>query len=120
MSKPTAVLIASDKPSRYSNVAVKRLLDKGITVYPLGYREGTVHGLDIITGFPPLPDVHTVTLYLAPERQPEHYEYILSLHPERLIFNPGTENLELQKLAEENGIKTMIACTLVMLSVGAY
>jgi len=120
MSKPTAVLVASPKPGRYSNIAVKRLLDHGDTVYPLGFKSGTVHGLDIITGFPPLPDVHTVTLYLRPERQPGLYDYILSLHPKRLIFNPGTENLALQQLAEEQGIETVIGCTLVMLSVGAY
>jgi predicted CoA-binding protein len=114
------VIGTSPKAGRYSNMAVRRLLDNGITVYPLGHIPGTVHDLDIITDFPPLADVHTVTLYINPARQADHYRYILSLGPQRLIFNPGTENLELQRLAEEKGIRTVIGCTLVMLSVGTY
>jgi len=69
----------------------------------------------------PLPEgIDTVTLYLGPERQREYYDYILSLKPKRIIFNPGTENDELAALAEANGIETVEACTLVMLSIGNY
>jgi hypothetical protein len=46
----------------------------------------------------------------------KYYEYILSVHPQRIIFNPGTENEELSLLAEKKGIKTLEACTLVLLS----
>jgi len=42
------------------------------------------------------------------------------LSPKRIIFNPGTENQELKKLAEAQGIECLEACTLVMLSVGVY
>jgi predicted CoA-binding protein len=65
-------------------------------------------------------DIDTITLYLGPERQREYYDYILSLKPKRIIFNPGTENDELAALAETNGIETVEACTLVMLSIGNY
>jgi predicted CoA-binding protein len=65
-------------------------------------------------------DVDTVTLYLNPDHQKMYYDYILSLHPKRIIFNPGTENDELASLAARNGIKTMEACTLVMLATGQY
>ena len=86
----------------------------------MGYRRDTIGDLEIVTDFPAVEDVHTVTLYLNPQRQAEHYDYILSLQPSRLIFNPGTENLEFQRLAEERGIETVVACTLVMLSTGQY
>ena len=68
----------------------------------------------------PVTDVDTVTLYLNPTHQREYYDYILSLNPKRIIFNPGTENDELVKLAKEQNIETSEACTLVLLSTGQY
>jgi hypothetical protein len=64
--------------------------------------------------------VDTVTLYLGPDRHPEYYDYILSLHPKRVIFNPGTENPELASILTEKGIEATEACTLVLLSIGQY
>jgi hypothetical protein len=61
-----------------------------------------------------------VTLYLSPRLQKEYYDYILSLHPRRIIFNPGTENPELEDLAQAHGIEPLEACTLVLLSTGQY
>lgn len=118
--KPTAVLVASPHAGRYSNLAVLRLRANGHPVYALGFTDGRIGDTDIITGFPEVGPVHTITLYLNPQRQKAHYAYILALKPQRLIFNPGTENLELQRLAEENGIETVVACTLVMLASGVY
>jgi predicted CoA-binding protein len=64
--------------------------------------------------------VDTVSLYLKPFRQKEYYDYILSLKPRRIIFNPGTENPELKELAEKQGIKIEEACTLVLLSTDQF
>jgi uncharacterized protein len=50
----------------------------------------------------------------------QYYDYILSLKPKRVIFNPGTENSELENLLKQSNIEPIIACTLVMLSVGNY
>jgi hypothetical protein len=60
----------------------------------------------------------TVTLFLNPERQKKYYEYILSLNPKRIIFNPGTENPELAFLAEENNIQVITGCTIAMITAG--
>jgi hypothetical protein len=57
---------------------------------------------------------------MNPTNQKPYYDYILSLNPKRIIFNPGTENYELEKMAEEKGIEPVEACTLVMLSIGQY
>ena len=61
-------------------------------------------------------NIDTVTLYLNPKRQEEYYDYIISLQPRRVIFNPGTENMEFIKLLKNNQIESEIACTLVLLS----
>ena len=65
-------------------------------------------------------DVDTITLYLNPKRQEEFYDYIVGLKPNRVIFNPGTENTELMEILEENNIESEIACTLVLLSINQY
>jgi predicted CoA-binding protein len=118
--KKTLVLGASDNPARYSYQAVHRLQRHGHEVVPVGIRKGQVGGLDILTDRPLAEAVDTVTLYVGPQNQPAWYDYILDLQPKRIIFNPGTENPELERLAQERGIRTEEACTLVMLSVGQY
>ena len=67
-----------------------------------------------------IEDVDTLTLYLNPTVQKEYYDYILKINPKRIIFNPGTENIELVNLAKQNGIEVEIACTLVLLSINQY
>ena len=118
--KKTLVLGASTNPIRYSNAAVQRLAQDGFEVVPVGVREGEISGVAIEQGKPALEDIHTITLYLNPQRQQEYYDYILSLNPKRIIFNPGTENPELIRLAREKGIEVEMGCTLVMLAVGQY
>lgn len=120
MSKKTLVLGASLKPERYSNIATNRLLRHGHEVVPVGLRDGFIQEAKILTGKPKVEEIDTVTLYMNPKRQEDYYDYILGLKPKRIIFNPGTENMELISLAKEQGIETEIACTLVMLSVGNY
>ena len=119
-NKTTVVIGASPDESRYSNKATKSLLAHGHKVYPVGLRAGKIQDLDILTGQPSLEDIDTVTLYVGPIHQPAWYDYIMSLHPKRLVFNPGTENPELEDLARQNGIEPVEACTLVMLSIGNY
>ncbi|MBK9732735.1 MAG: CoA-binding protein [Chitinophagaceae bacterium] len=120
VKKFTVVLGASTNPSRYSYLAVNKLVQYGHKVLPIGLREGMIAGAQIMTGQPMIEGIDTVTLYLNPERQQQYYKYILSLQPKRIIFNPGSENDELAKLAEENGIEATEACTLVLLSTGQY
>jgi hypothetical protein len=118
--KKTLVIGASANPERYSYLAVKRLTANQHPVVALGSRKAQVGETVVETEKLPYTDIDTVTLYLNPTRQKEYYDYILSLHPKRIIFNPGTENDELIALAEEKGIEAMEACTLVLLSTGQY
>lgn len=120
MSKRTLVLGASHSQSRYSNLAVRRLKEKGHEIFPLGDRKGKIDGLQILTETTGLENIDTVSVYLNSENQKQYYDFIMKLKPKRIIFNPGAENPELEKLAQQNGIETLEACTLVMLSTGLY
>jgi predicted CoA-binding protein len=118
--KKTLVLGASDNPSRYSFLAVERLREKGHPVVAVGKREGKIKDTPILTGEPLENDVDTITLYLNPALQVAAYDYILGLKPRRVIFNPGTENDELEEILRSKGIEPVEACTLVMLAAGLY
>src|SRR5258708_2109360 len=118
--KKTLVLGASDNPERYSYLAVNRLRKNGHPVIAIGSKKVTVADVEVDTEKKPLENVDTVTLYLNPKNQEPYYDYILSLHPHRIIFNPGAENDTLAKLAKANGIEPVEACTLVLLSTGQY
>ena len=120
MPKTTLVLGASSNPSRYSNIAINRLRRHAHPVVAIGKRTGTVADVPVETQTKPIEELDTITLYLNPTNQKPYYDYIVSLKPKRIIFNPGTENEELEELAREHGIKTMDACTLVLLSTGQY
>ena len=120
MSKKTLVLGASDNPARYSFLALQRLRNHGHPVVAIGIKATKVGDVPVETAKVPFEDVDTVTLYLNPKHQEEYYDYILSLDPKRIIFNPGTENDELVRKAKAKGIKTQEACTLVMLSTNQY
>lgn len=119
-NKPTAVIGASPNSDRYSYKATLSLQRHKHTVYPIGIKKGEINGLTLITDKPSLENIDTVTLYVGPDNQPYWTEYIISLKPKRIIFNPGTENPEFQALAESLGIEVLEACTLVMLSIGEY
>ena len=119
-AKKTLVLGASDNPVRYSYLAIDRLRQPGHPVVAIGKKRVKVNGVEVETEPTLFNQVDTVTLYLNPQHQQSYYDYILSLHPKRVIFNPGSENDELQTLLKKNNILFMEACTLVLLSTGQY
>ena len=120
VQKKTVVLGASENPSRYSYLAIKRLRSHNHPVVAIGKKTGQVGDVNIIKDHSPEAGVDTVTLYLNPKNQVEYYDYILNLQPKRIIFNPGTENDDLITKAKQNNIEPVIACTLVMLGTGQY
>ncbi len=120
MSKKTLVLGASLKEERYSNVAIYRLRKFNIETVAIGMREGLVDDVKIHKELIPFQGLDTVTLYLNPKRQVDYYDYIVSLKPRRVIFNPGTENPEFYQLLKENNIESEVACTLVLLGTNQY
>lgn len=118
--KKTLIIGATNNPGRYANLAAHRLTAYGHDIINVGIKNGEVAGVPIERAGIIHSDVDTITLYVGPQHQSEYFDYILKTKPKRIIFNPGTENAELEILAEENGIETMDACTLVLLSTGQY
>lgn len=119
-NKKTLVLGASENPARYSYLAVKKLASHQHTVIAFGKKKGMIGDVEINNVQQPFDGIDTVTMYLNPLHQKEYYDYIFSLHPKRIIFNPGAENEELAALAQQKGISTQEACTLVLLSTNQY
>ena len=120
MSKKTLVLGASLKPNRYSYYAIQRLVSNHHEVVAFGLKSGQVSGVTIDTKLLQYGNIDTVTLYLNPARQKEYYDYIIGLNPKRVIFNPGTENLEFYDWLKKNDIDFEESCTLVLLSTNQY
>ena len=120
MVKKTLVLGASVNPERYSNIAIKRLVLKSYQVFAIGIKKGKINEININNELIDNKNIHTVTLYLNKKKQKEYYNYILSLKPKRVIFNPGTENQEFYKILEKESIAYSEACTLVLLSTNQY
>jgi predicted CoA-binding protein len=119
-TKKTVVVGATEKSGRYANLAAYSLLRHGHDIELIGLKEGQIEGRPIQLGQPVLENVDTVTMYVGPQNQPPLYDYIKSLKPRRVIFNPGAENPDFEHQLQVEGIEPIEACTLVMLSVGTY
>jgi predicted CoA-binding protein len=120
MNKKTLVFGTSINPGRYSHLAVERLINHGYEVFAFGLKKGAISDVVIDTELRSYSALDTITLYLSPERQVQYYDYLISLNPKRIIFNPGTENPEFYELLKRNNIDYEIACTLVLLSINQY
>ena len=117
----TLVIGASENPDRYAFKVAVRLINQGYGAVLFGVKEGEVLGNKFITEFPThINQLDTVTLYINPVVQKEYYAKILALKPKRIIFNPGTENPEFEKMCKDAGIEVQESCSLVMLSTGQY
>ena len=116
----TLVIGATTNPDRYSNLVIHRLRAKGYPVNAIGNKSGQIGDVDIVTEKTDLVDVHTVSLYLNSKRQAEYYDYVVSLNPKRVIFNPGTENPEFYDILLKNGIEVDVACSMVLLASNQY
>jgi predicted CoA-binding protein len=119
--RPKTLLIgASSNPARYSFKAIELLLQHGYPCEALALRPGQIGDLIFHVGTPHFDAIDTVTLYINAAHQASYIDYIISLKPRRIIFNPGTENPDLVAAALKNNIHCELACTLVLLQTGQY
>jgi len=118
--KKTLIIGATPNPTRYAFRAAQMLKAKGHPIINVGIKKGEVSGVAIEQPVAIHDDIDTITLYIGPQIQNEYYDYILKTNPKRVIFNPGTENDELEHLLKSNAIEPVQACTLVMLATGQY
>ncbi len=120
MKKKTLVIGASDSPSRYSYHAINRLIANNHEVEAIGNKPGLIGSIKIFKGEKEVKDIDTVTIYLNKRHQQKYYDYIVNLKPKRVLFNPGTENVEFEKILASKNIAFERACTLVLLSINQY
>jgi predicted CoA-binding protein len=114
------VLGASPNSERFSYKAVKRLISNNYQVVAIGKSNGFIGNIPIVTGQPALNDVHTVLMYLAPYHQGEIFDYVISLRPKRVIFNPGTESPEFEEWLTSYDIEIVHDCSLIMMAAGRF
>lgn len=115
MNKTTLVIGASTNPERYAYKAIRMLREYNHATLALGLRSGTVEDVNIETEQKDYTGIDTVTLYVGPANQHVYIPYILKLKPKRVIFNPGTENVDFMATLAQSGIEPVEACTLVLL-----
>jgi uncharacterized protein len=120
--KKTMIIGATTNQGRYAYIAAEMLNEYGHEIVPVGIKKGEVLGHQIldIKQKPAVAGIDTITLYIGPDHQPEWYDYLLSLKPKQIIFNPGTENRAFEQQASKQGIEALQACTLVMLRSNQY
>ncbi|WP_396210353.1 CoA-binding protein [Flavobacterium sp.] len=116
----TLVIGASTNKERYSYKAIHSLVDKCHQVVAIGAKKGMAFDISIETEKLDFQAIDTVTLYLNPKAQEAYYDYVLSLKPRRVIFNPGTENPAFYILLAAHDIQYEVACTLVLLATYQY
>jgi predicted CoA-binding protein len=116
----TLVIGATTNKDRYAYKAIQSLINKSHQVVAIGTKEGMALDVNIEITNLPFTGIDTVTLYLNPKNQEEYYDYIISLKPRRVLFNPGTENPAFYKILKQNNIEFEIACTLVLLATNQY
>ncbi len=116
-----AVLGASKNSERYSNMAVKSLLEHGYNVIPVNPAGIEIHGIKALRSLDEITEpIDTLTMYINAERSSAIADSIIKLAAKRIIFNPGTENPQLAQQCEATGSKSCLACTLVMLNTGQF
>jgi predicted CoA-binding protein len=121
MTQTVVVLGASPKSNRYSNKAIRMLKEQGYDVIPVHPKIEVIEGLGVVSELGLIKQkVDTLTLYVGPERSKTMLDSIVSLHPGRVIFNPGTESQLLESHLDQHKIPYIKGCTLVMLETGTF
>ena len=119
--KPTLIIGASPRSNSYANMAMHQLGQAGHEVLLYNPNGREVEGRSVFIDLDSISEsVHTVTLYVRPSRLEAMMDQLIKLQPQRIIFNPGTEDEVLMKQFREAGIEVLEACTLVLLRTGQY
>jgi len=119
-SKKTLVLGGSPNPSRYSYLAINKLREHHHPVWAIGKRPAQVADVTVLQEMKPIEGLDTVTVYLNKDNQKNYYDFVISQHPRRVIFNPGAENPEFEKILIDHDVEVIEACTLVLLATGQF
>ncbi|MGB2579889.1 hypothetical protein AAIR98_001808 [Elusimicrobium simillimum] len=113
--KHVTVVGVSEDPTKYGNKIFKTLRQDGLDVYAVGKRGGQVAGAEVYKTLSEVPGkVDFVIMVVPPPAAVPVVEEAIKLGVKEMWFQPGAENPEAEKLANDNGIKTTSrACVMV-------
>ncbi len=115
------VIGASANEERYSNKAMKMLLEYGHTPIPVASAVDSILDKKAYARVSDVTEqIDTIAMYIGPARQAGIFAQIIDLKPKRVIFNPGTENPAEYPRLKAAGIEPIEACTLVLLRTGQF
>ncbi len=121
--KKILILGASSNGTRYSYMAMERLVHHGHQVILVSPKYDEIQGHHC---YHQLRDVDlkekvdAITMYVGPKISSTLISDIVKLNPRVVIFNPGSENSEVYKALEQKGIHYLEACTLVLLNTNQF
>jgi uncharacterized protein len=116
-----AIIGASNKTESYAYRAFKSLIKHGHQVYMINPFIDNIDGTKIFASPSDVTEsIHTLTMYVSAKHSTEMIDSIINLTPERVIFNPGSENPLLEEALDKRGINVLQACTLVLLSTNQF
>jgi len=114
-----AVIGASNDRSKYGNRAVRSYLAQGWTVYPVNPKEPQIEGLAAYRTIAELPGpVDRASLYVPPSVGVGLLKAIAERGAKELWVNPGSGSPELLARAEELGLQTVEACSIIAAADG--
>ncbi len=115
------VLGATNKPERYSNIAMSMLTKNGHHIFPVHPSLDEINEIKVFSKLEDIKErVDTITIYLSPKKSAHLIQDIVNLKPGRVILNPGTESPTLESALKQNNIPFEYACTLVLLQTGQF
>ena len=116
-----AILGASNDPGRFSNKAFLLLKKHEYDVVPVNPKLISINNIPVFSSLDLIKiPIHTLTVYVNAEISKALLPQMIRLKPNRVIFNPGSENPELEKKLVDAGIKVINACTLVLLTTDQF
>ncbi len=109
-----AVIGASTDRSKYGNRAVRTYQAQGWTVYPVNPKEPEIEGIPAYKTIADVPQpIDRASLYVPPAVGIGLLAAISAQRVKELWVNPGSGNPELLARAQELGLNTIEACSII-------
>ncbi len=116
-----AIIGASADPAKFGNKAVRAYVQQGWTVYPVNPKEATIEGIPVYKSIRDIPGpVDEASVYLPPHLVPAILTEIAAKGIKKVWLNPGCESDDAMDRAEELGLETVVACSIVGVGVDPH
>lgn len=111
-----AIIGASTNRAKYGNKAVRAYIQNGDEVIPIHPAQSEIEGLKAYATVLDVPgEIHVASFYVAPKTGLRVLAQCAQKGIREIILNPGAQNDELLRRAQELGISAITACSIVMI-----